>query len=163
MSLIVLLAGKVSSFSSGTCIIEEHLKQPHGGTQSSLPSGMHTIIVPTAERSISSCGGSSRGSSRAPPHPTPPPCARVPPSRHAQPSAEPVGGAQLPSLPPVGGAPQRHHRWLQSSVWAAVKRRDVFSIIMENRNTATAARDEALGVVATTGTVVIRVIQYVPY
>ena len=58
---------------------------------------------------------------------------------------EPVGGAQLPSLPPVGGAPQRHHRWLQAFVGAAVKRRDVFSIIMENRNTATAVRDEALG------------------
>ena len=69
------------------------------------PTSAHTGA---AERSISSCGGSSRGSSRAPPHPTPPPCARVPPSRHAQPSAEPVGGAQLPSLPPVGGAPQRH-------------------------------------------------------
>ena len=35
------------------------------------------------------------------PHPAPvPPCARVPPARHAQPSAEPVGGSQLPSPAP---------------------------------------------------------------
>jgi hypothetical protein len=46
-----------------------------------------------------------------------PPCARVPPSRRAQLSAEPVGGGQLPSLPPAGGAQQRHHRWPQSFVW----------------------------------------------
>jgi len=43
--------------------------------------------------------------------PTPPklpphnPCARVPPSQHAQPSAEPVGGSQLvPPPPPTRGA-----------------------------------------------------------
>ena len=36
---------------------------------------------------------------KLPPHN---PCARVPPSQHAQPSAEPVGGSQLPSPAPSG-------------------------------------------------------------
>ena len=35
------------------------------------------------------------------PNPVPSP-ARPPPARHAQPSAEPVGGSQLPSPPPAG-------------------------------------------------------------
>ena len=47
---------------------------------------------------------------RAPPYLRTHPCARVPSRQHAQPSAEPVGGAQLAPTPPVGGAQERHHR-----------------------------------------------------
>ena len=54
----------------------------------------------TQERRLAPDGTLRRQLSRAP-HPSPtPPCARVPPSRHAQPSAEPADGSQLPSPPP---------------------------------------------------------------
>ena len=49
------------------------------------------------ERPISRCGGGSRATPTLPPHT---PCARVPSRRHARPSPEPVGGAQLPSPSP---------------------------------------------------------------
>ena len=100
-----------------------HRAPPHGRGKAH-----HRHAGAAAERAISRCG---RQLPRAPyPNPTPP-CARVPPSRHTQPSAEPVGGAQLPSPPQQGGAPQRHHRWLQPFVWAAVKRRDGFPQLWE--------------------------------
>ena len=56
----------------------------------------------TQERRLAPDATLRRQLSRAP-HPSPtPPCARGPPSRHAQPSAEPVCGAQLPSPTPSG-------------------------------------------------------------
>ena len=59
----------------------------------------HRHTGAAAERPMSRCGGSSSATPTLPPHT---PCARVPPARHAQPSAEPVGGSQLPSPPPAG-------------------------------------------------------------
>jgi hypothetical protein len=80
---------------------------------------------------MSRCGGSS---------PRPPPYRRTHPAlacrrdgmRSRPPS--PVGGAQLPSLPQQGGAPQRHHRVLSDQLGPASHSPSHFNHYPGNKN-----------------------------